>query len=395
MSPILSLCGIVNLFIILASHGKAQVFDITKKGATTSSSDISKSLLEAWNGACASSTPSKVLVPKGTFQLSAAMLQGPCKAPINFDLEGTLQAPGLGSSYSSGNNWIVFAYVDQLTISGTGTFDGRGPTAWGKKCDWNEFCGSLPINLRFNFVTNSIIEDITSKDSKQFHVNLIGCKNMTFQHFHVLAPEKSLNTDGIHIGKSSNIKITNTTIETGDDCISIGDGSNQITITNVTCGPGHGISIGSLGKYKDEEPVKGVYVKSCTLKNTQNGVRIKTWPDSKPGAASDLHFEDITMENVGNPVLIDQEYCPFNGCKAKLPSNVKISNVSFKRIRGTSSTPLAIKLVCSGGMPCQNVVVSDINLKYNGTQGSMSSECKNVKPAVSGTLNPPICSITH
>ena len=106
---------------------------------------VMQSLLAAWNGACASPTASKVVVPRGTFQLSGAMLQGPCKAPIDFNLEGTLQAPAVGPGYISGNIWIVFSYIDFLTISGTGTFDGQGQSAWGKKCNWNEFCGNLPI----------------------------------------------------------------------------------------------------------------------------------------------------------------------------------------------------------------------------------------------------------
>lgn len=247
--------------------------------------------------------------------------------------------------------------------------------------------------MRFNFVNNAIIQGVTTKDSKQFHINVLGCKNVTFQNFHVVAPESSLNTDGIHIGRSTDVKILDTTIQTGDDCISIGDGSKQITITKVTCGPGHGISVGSLGKYPNEEPVEGIHVSGCTLKNTQNGVRVKTWPDSKPGTASGMHFEDITMENVGNPVLIDQEYCPYNQCKAQIPSRVKISDVSFKGIRGTTSTALAVKLVCSGGFPCQNVVVSDIDLKYSGAE-PITSECKNVNPTTSGTQNPPACANT-
>ncbi|PON31641.1 Glycoside hydrolase, partial [Parasponia andersonii] len=249
-------------------------------------------------------------------------------------------------------------------------------------------------NVRFNFVNNAIIQDVTTKDSKQFHINVLGCKNVTFQKFHVVAPQESLNTDGIHIGRSSDIKIIDTTIETGDDCVSIGDGSQQVTISKVTCGPGHGISIGSLGKYPDEEPVKGIHVSGCTLKNTQNGLRIKTWPDSKPGSASDMHFEDITMENVGNPVLIDQEYCPWNQCKAQIPSRVKISGVTFKGIKGTSSTALAVKLVCSGGLPCENVVISDVDLKYSGPEGPITSVCKNVKPTTSGTQNPLACAST-
>lgn len=104
--------------------------------------------------------------------------------------------------------------------------------------------------------------------------------NLTFYNVAISAPEDSLNTDGIHIGRSSGIHITNSTIEIGYDCVSIGDGSEQINIQRVTNGLGHGICVGSLGKYPNEEPVVGISVKSCTFTNTQNGVRVKTWPAS-------------------------------------------------------------------------------------------------------------------
>ncbi|KAH7533449.1 hypothetical protein FEM48_Zijuj04G0131700 [Ziziphus jujuba var. spinosa] len=207
-------------------------------------------------------------------------------------------------------------------------------------------------------------------------MNVLGCTNVTFDHVTITAPENSLNTDGIHIGRSTGINITNTNIKTGDDCISLGDGSKQITVVKTTCGPGHGISVGSLGKYPNEEPVEGVFIRNCTLTNTQNGVRIKTWPDSHFGTASDMHFKDIIMNNVGNPILIDQEYCPWNRCKLSVPSKVKLSKVSFKNIRGTSSTPVAVKLVCSGGpggVPCQNIEIGDVNLAYTGPLGPVTS----------------------
>ena len=109
-----------------------------------------------------------------------------------------------------------------------------------------------------------MVKDITSRDSKRFHINLLGCKNSTFYNVAISALEESLNTDGIHIGRSSGINITDSTIETGDDCVSIGDDSEQINIQRVTYGPGHGISVGSLGKYPHEEPVVGISVKNCT-----------------------------------------------------------------------------------------------------------------------------------
>ncbi|KAF2316956.1 hypothetical protein GH714_007788 [Hevea brasiliensis] len=180
-------------------------------------------------------------------------------------------------------------------------------------------------------------------------------------------------------------------IITGDDCISIGDGSQQIRITKVRCGQGHGISVGSLGKYEKEDPVVGIFVRNCTVYDTDNGVRIKTWPALHGGIASDMHFEDIIMKNVSNPILIDQVYCPWNQCNPKIPSKVKINNVSFKNIQGSSTTPIAIRLNCSSIVPCEKVELANINLKYIGADGPIKSLCANVKPRLIGQSIPPGC----
>ncbi|GKA87944.1 putative glycosidase [Tanacetum coccineum] len=251
------------------------------------------------------------------------------------------------------------------------------------------------MNLRLSHLKNSMFKDFTSANSKNFHIALWGCDNSKFQNITIDAPANSTNTDGIHIARLTGLNITNSKIRTGDDCISFGDGSKNVGIEKLTCGPGHGISIGSLGKYPNEQPVQGVWIKNCTISGTNNGVRIKTWPgaDSHPGTASDVHFEDIIMDKVANPILIDQEYCPNNACKLNLvfgydyqknaPSKVKLSNVSFKKIKGTSMSKCAVKLACSSGAPCDNVEVADINLVFKGAGGGAASfECSNIKPKV-------------
>ncbi|KAJ4703589.1 Pectin lyase-like superfamily protein [Melia azedarach] len=175
--------------------------------------------------------------------------------------------------------------------------------------------------------------------------------------------------------------ISHSVIATGDDCVSLGQGSQNILVSDVFCGPGHGISVGSLGKYKNEEDVIRLTVRNCTFKDTKNDVRIKTWPDSQPGIASNFTFEDLVMNNVEN------------SCNIKVPSQVKISNVTFKKIRGTSSSKVAVSLVCSKQIPCKNVEIGDIYLVYNGVddKGSATSSCSNVKVTLIRKQIPATC----
>ncbi|CAI0395939.1 unnamed protein product [Linum tenue] len=233
------------------------LFDVTKYGAVgDEKTDMSAALVKAWADACASTTPATIVVPTGTFLCGRTDLKGPCKAPeITFQVQGTISAPADISGDTAGESWFLFDNVNNLNINGNGVFDGQGPAIWKT-------------------------------------VKSVAVVRMKIQ-----------------------ISILDSNIGTGDDCISVGDGISDLTVTNVTCGPGHGIAIGSLGMYPNESPVKGIHVKNCTLTNTLNGLRIKSWPDREVCDASDIHFDDIIMNNVSFPIIVDQDYCPWNTCK--------------------------------------------------------------------------------
>ncbi|RRT31475.1 hypothetical protein B296_00054680, partial [Ensete ventricosum] len=62
-----------------------------------------------------------------------------------------------------------------------------------------------------------------------------------------------------------------------NDYGAVGDGQTDSTKVSFSC---HGISVGSLGKYTDEKDVIGLTVRNCTLTDTTNGLRIKTWQSS-------------------------------------------------------------------------------------------------------------------
>jgi len=391
MGPkIVTILFAVQLLAYIANAGPITL-DITKCGATPNG-DITQVLLKLWSEACASGVSSKIVIPRGTWKLGQVELVGPNKAPIELKVEGTLVAPQ-GSLPNKDNDWITITNLNNFEISGGGIFDGQGQQAWKTNdCAKNTQCQALPVNLSFCGINNTIIHSVTSKDSKYFHVNLINSHNVTFSKFSISAPGDSPNTDGLHLARSSNIHVSDSIIQTGDDCISIGDDSKDYHISKVTCGPGHGISIGSLGKYENEKDVTGIHIKDCTFKGTTNGVRIKSWPSTPYKLqASDLHFENLIMDNVSQPIIIDQEYCPWNQCSLKAPSLVKISDVFIENVKGTSFTQDAVIFACSKAYSCQNVHVGNINLKYTGKLGPTTTKCSNVNPIVKGSMHPPLC----
>ena len=95
--------------------------------------------------------------------------------------------------------------------------------------------------LNFEKVVNSTVSEISLVDSQAFHVKFHGCDHIHVKGLNISAPEDSPNTDGIHIAISDHINITSSVIGTGDDCISVGPGSTNVFVSNITCGPGHGI----------------------------------------------------------------------------------------------------------------------------------------------------------
>ncbi|KAK2643937.1 hypothetical protein Ddye_019132 [Dipteronia dyeriana] len=384
----------VMVMLEMVSNGNAdqsklyKVFDVTKYGAIPNSRPANtRAFSRAWSDACKWNGNSSVLVPAGNFMLGSITFAGPCKNPISFTLKGTLKAPS-NLSVINKERWITFQHVTGLVVNGGGTFDGNGVSNW-KYITPNS--NPLPISVTFQFVKNAKINRITSLNSKNAHISLYGCDNVHFNKVRITAPGDSPNTDGIKMGHSKRIRISKTSIGTGDDCIAILSGSSKIHVSDVFCGPGHGISVGSLGKYKDEKDVVGLNVKNCTLKDTTNGLRIKTMASSTIITASGFNYENIFMNNVQNPIIIDQNYCPHLHCNQQASSHVQIKDITYKNIWGTSSTKLAVGLQCSSRFPCKNIVLNDINLVHNGPEGFASSFCSNVKGASYGRQTPAPC----
>ncbi|PPD74236.1 hypothetical protein GOBAR_DD28853 [Gossypium barbadense] len=222
-----------------------------------------------------------------------------------------------------------------------------------------------------------------------FHIVINGCENVHVQGVRIIAAGDSPNTDGIHVQLSKNVNIIKCSIKTGDDCISIGPGTKNLWVEQVTCGPGHGISIGSLAKDLKEEGVQNVTIRKTTFMETQNGLRIKSWARPSTGFVQGVRFLDSLMRNVQNPIVIDQNYCPHNLNCPNQVSGIKIKDIIYEGIRGTSSTQVAIKFDCSPKNPCTGIRLQNVNLSYLNKPAQ--SSCSNVRGKALNLVRPESC----
>ncbi|KAK2645421.1 hypothetical protein Ddye_020616 [Dipteronia dyeriana] len=380
-----------------------KIFNVMKYGAVTGdredptgeiTDNNHAAFVQAFLAACHHTGKARVVIPTGTYLLGPVTFQGPCNnpEPLVVQIQGTLKAAtDLSLFPGEGQEWFNFEDINGLIVTGTGVFDGQGASAWkyrDPKTDNDAPGQRMPASIQFVNVTNAVMRGITSINSKGFHIFITQSQNIRLYHLRITAPENSPNTDGIHISQSNLIKVAKSIIATGDDCVGIIRGANNVSIKKVTCGPGHGISVGSLGKFENETDVRGIIVRNCTLIGTANGVRIKTTEGKNPAHASGLIFQDIMMQDVKHPIVINQLY------ETKKDSIVKISDVHFTNIWGTSVSKVAVDLQCSKQSPCENVQFKDINLKYSGVESQVpfSSSCVNAKVGYTGSQFPPPCN---
>ncbi|GFY96981.1 pectin lyase-like superfamily protein [Actinidia rufa] len=310
--------------------------------------DDTQAFKEAWRLACDFPTKTKIVIRAGKNYLVRPIdFGGPCKAKLKFRISGTIIAPNNPSAWDGLNpqKWLYFNKVDHLTVDGRGKIDGRGQGWWARSCKVN-----TSKALTFHRCNNLKVKKITMVNSQQVHLAFTNCAQVEVSEAKVLAPGSSPNTDGIHISSSTLVEIRDTAIGTGDDCISIVGNSSDILISNITCGPGHGISIGSLGKSNSSAVVHDVIVDGAVLSNTANGLRIKTWQSLA----------------------------------------VKVENISFVAIKGTSATEEAMRFACSDSFPCESLYLQDVQIvSYFG--GYTSAFCWKALGSFSGLIYPPPC----
>ncbi|BAF17000.1 polygalacturonase At1g48100 [Oryza sativa Japonica Group] len=365
--------GIVPSDPVIPAQPEQCVFDVRAFGAVgDGTTDDTEAFRAAWRAACAVESAVISVPSDGTFTITTTTFTGPCKPGLVFQVDGVLMPPDGPDCWPPSDNrrqWLVFSNLDGLTLRGAGTIEGNGEGWWNLPCKPHRGpngstlrgpCDS-PTLVRFFMSRNLVVEGLRVENSPEFHFRFDGCSDVRVDGLSIRSPANSPNTDGIHVENTQRVAIYNSMISNGDDCISIGTGSYDVDIQNVSCGPGHGISIGSLGVHNSQACVANVTVRNAVIRNSDNGLRIKTWQGGM-GSVSGINFDTVSMENVRNCIIIDQYYCLDKRCMNQSTA-VHVTDVSYANVRGSYDVRAApIHFACSDTVPCTNITMSEVEL---------------------------------
>lgn len=276
-----------------------------------------------------------------------------------------------------------------LSIAGTGitvegasgaTLNGLGEKYWDTK--GSNGGKTKPKFFAAHKMFDSHINNIHIVNSPVQVVSINGCDGLTINQMTIDNSSGDSkgghNTDGFDIGSSNDIHINGAKIYNQDDCVAINSGTN-IKFDSGLCSGGHGLSIGSVGGRKDNT-VSGVTFSKSTVKNSDNGIRIKAKKNTT-GKISDITYEDITLDNIAKyGVLIEQNY-DGGDLHGDPTSDLPITDVTVNGLHGdgaVASKGHNLAIVC-GSSGCSDWTWTDVKVSGGKTYDS----CQNVPSVAS------------
>ena len=200
---------------------------------------------------------------------------------------------------------------------------------------------------------------------------MYACEQVLIERVTITAPVWSRNTDCIDPDSSSNVLIRNCTLSGGDDQIAVKSGldaagrsfgrpSVNITVEDVHCLWGDGLSIGS----EMSGGISNVTFRRIKLGDVLHPMRIKSGY-GRGGTVSGVTFEDIELASLGQlagtAITVDE----FDSNVSPNASHAKagwptISNVTFRNIRGGAITAGIFQ--CIPEVPCTGITLDNISI---------------------------------
>ena len=235
---------------------------------------------------------------------------------------------------------ITAERVKGAGVMGPGTLEGRGwAKLLGKDVSWWDLAQqakieklnqSCPRLMQLTRADDFTLYRITIRNSPNFHVVFDRGNGFTAWGVVINTPDpKARNTDGIDPASATNVTITHSFFNTGDDDVAIKAGSTgastHMTISHNHFYRGHGMSIGS----ETDGGASAIRVFDLSIDGADNGLRIKS-NAARGGLVQDISYADVCLRRVKHPIEMDTHYSASETTEGnKIPEfrDIRLQNV--------------------------------------------------------------------
>ena len=228
-------------------------------------------------------------------------------------------------------------------IMGAGVINGRGgdtlentspSTTWWGLSNTAQTLGETqynPILLVVKSSNNFTLYETSFVNAPIAHVVYNYGNGFTAWGITINTPYNARNTDGLDIGNSQNVTVTNSVLSDGDDNVAIGSASGaaatDYTISNTHIFAGHGVSIGSI----TSSGVSNILVNTVSFSGTvgdsnSTALRIKSAAD-RGGLVNNVTYENICIQNSSYPLQLNPHYNTNSGTEYPHFTNITYHNV--------------------------------------------------------------------
>jgi hypothetical protein len=391
----------------------ARVYNIRSYGAKGDKSTLDTAAVQAAIDACTNDGGGTVLVPAGTFTIGTVELKS--NVTLHIAASGTLLGSGDGKQYhavdaiplhgdttlNDGNWALLFAVkAKNVTIEGPGTIDGQGAQFHSAVRGTTPPSGiggnKRPYHVLVYQSENFSVRNISLLDCAYHSIRIIESQRIFLDSIYIHNRVNG-NNDGFHFISAEQVRLSNCTVQSGDDACAMFGSCKYITVTNCyfstrwsvfRFGGGHAGNIA---------------ISNCVLKEVY-GCPMKFQGD--PGSVfENISFSDLVLDDVTGPISISVGKGQRRSSDAALPSvlpPVMVRNISFSNIQGTitahapaelsegtlgvGSRPgeihSAIVLNAIDDAVLENISFSNVHLTFGG--GGTAEEARRDVPKVFG-----------
>ncbi len=378
-------------FMTVASLSvSARNFDITEYGAVSDTTCLSTMALQNAIDACSNSGGGRVVVPTGNYKIGSIRL----KSNVHLYLEEGATLYGstdikdyvpFTSSYISlrtGIPTIQLIYADSVenvSISGFGTIDGRGKAF--PKLSWNDEGITRPHLLRIIRGKDITVSGITLKNSGCWMQHYLDCDRLRIDGITVFN-RNNYNNDALDLDGCHNVTVTNMIADSDDDAITLKSTSprlcEDIVISNcVVSSHCNAIKLGTEinGGFRNII-IRGIAVKPSDDQSSQFfgypggiGHSAISLEIVDGGSMRNVDISDITIMGTESPIFIRlaDRARPYSK-DHPVESVGSISGVVLHDILIDEAGPTGSSITGLAGYPVTGIQLHDIRIRHAGGQ---------------------------